>query len=106
MLVDGHMCQHRSSFTVAHGEGRGTWRGEASRGGAVLLCMGAGAGAVCVRSATGTTGAGVACVWQGRKAAYLPIWVSFSGVPACFLTYANGHFLIELLTWQSLSAGI
>lgn len=28
MLVDRHMCQHRSSFTKVHGEGRGTW-GEA-----------------------------------------------------------------------------
>ena len=61
-------------------------------------------GAVCVRSATGTTGAGIACVWQGRKAAYLPIWVSFSGVRACLLTYVNGQIL-TLLTWRSLSAG-
>lgn len=59
MLVDGHMCQHRSSFTftMAHGEGRGTRERRAE---VVLVCTAMGAGALCVRSATGTTGAGVA----------------------------------------------
>jgi hypothetical protein len=95
VLVDGHICQHRSSFTVAHGEGRGT-RGR--RAEVVGIGVYGNGSSLCTQR---NWDDGCWCC----ESRYLPIWVSFSGVRACLLTYVNGHIL-TLLTWRSLSAGI